>query len=81
MLTFLPRFNYNYGQYTTIWDRFWGTYSQPSDEMFDPTTKKGVGDKEYLEKSLSEINRLQLEAEGADDREYVKDSVQLKKTL
>ena len=47
--------------------------------MFDPTTKKGVGHAKYLEKSLAEIDRLTVEAEGVDEREYVTHTIQLQK--
>lgn len=37
------RFDFNYGQYTTLWDRIGGTYLRPADEMFE---------KNYLQKKL-----------------------------
>ena len=37
--------------------------------MFDPA-KKGVQDKQYLAQTIKEIDRIQREVEGEDDREY-----------
>jgi lathosterol oxidase len=37
------RFEFNYGQYTTFWDRVCGTYLRPADEMFE---------KDYLKKLI-----------------------------
>ncbi|KAH8424410.1 sterol desaturase family protein [Aspergillus melleus] len=36
-------FNYNYGQYTTFWDRFTGTYREPK--------RDGFGEKQYCAKN------------------------------
>ena len=47
--------------------------------MFDPAMKKGVGDAKFLAKSVAEIDRLQAEAEGDDEREYITDAVEVKK--
>ena len=32
-------FNYNYGQYTTLWDRLGGSYRKPNDELFQKELK------------------------------------------
>ncbi|EXJ80358.1 C-5 sterol desaturase [Capronia coronata CBS 617.96] len=34
-------FNYNYGQFTTLWDRLGGSYRKPADELFHKETKLG----------------------------------------
>lgn len=40
-------FNYNYGQFTTGWDRLAGTYRKPKGDTFmeDELNDKKVGDK------------------------------------
>jgi len=60
-------FNYNYGQYTTIWDRLGGSYREPSPEMFKPDKKMS---KEQWEAQVKEMERLVKEVEGKDDRTY-----------
>ena len=34
------RFEFNYGQYTTLWDRIGGTYLKPAEEMFEKSFLK-----------------------------------------
>merc|ERR1712072_109303 len=49
-------FNYNYGQYTTLWDRLGGSYRKPNMELFLKETK--------------EMEKMVVEVEGKDDRGY-----------
>ncbi|PSS10546.1 hypothetical protein M430DRAFT_108448 [Amorphotheca resinae ATCC 22711] len=60
-------FNYNYGQYTTLWDRLGGSYRKPNDELFRRESK--MGQKEW-ERQVQEMERLVKEVEGEDDRTY-----------
>ncbi|ODV92483.1 hypothetical protein CANCADRAFT_30630 [Tortispora caseinolytica NRRL Y-17796] len=67
-------FNYNYGQFTTLWDRIGGSYRQPTPEMLDKHTRKSlaVWNKQIseMEKIAEEINH-ELNAEDflANERE------------
>lgn len=61
------RFEYNYGQYTTMWDRIGGTYLKPTDDMFRREIK--MGQKEW-ERQSKEVDQLVKEIEGEDDRQY-----------
>ena len=60
-------FNYNYGQYFTLWDRIGGSYRAPNAELFSKESKMGA--KEW-ERQVKEMERIQLEVEGEDDRSY-----------
>ncbi|KKK13227.1 hypothetical protein P175DRAFT_0427513 [Aspergillus ochraceoroseus IBT 24754] len=60
-------FNYNYGQFTTLWDRLGGSYRQPDAELFDREIKMG---KSQWEKQVKEMEKIVREVEGEDDREY-----------
>ncbi|KAK2759403.1 c-5 sterol desaturase [Arachnomyces sp. PD_36] len=60
-------FNYNYGQFTTLWDRIGGSYRRPGQELFKKETKMG---KEEWEKQVVEVERFVKEVEGEDDRLY-----------
>lgn len=60
-------FNYNYGQYTTIWDRLGGSYRKPDEAWFDKDTKMA---KKTWEAGVKEMERIQHEVEGDDDRSY-----------
>ncbi|CAG8590327.1 9784_t:CDS:2 [Cetraspora pellucida] len=46
-------FNYNYGQYFTIWDKIGGSHRFPGDEQFDIKKKR---DKKVWEKQASEVD-------------------------
>jgi lathosterol oxidase len=46
-------FNYNYGQYFTIWDKFGGSYRKPGDEQFDIKKKK---DRNIWKKQAIEVD-------------------------
>ncbi|KAI1844959.1 hypothetical protein JX265_009587 [Neoarthrinium moseri] len=67
-------FNYNYGQYTTLWDRFGGSYRKPNDELFQRDTK--FSQKEW-KAQVKEMEKMVLEVEGKDDRQY--DPTEVKK--
>jgi len=60
-------FNFNYGQYTTIWDRVCGSYRKPNEELFRRDTK--MAQKEW-EKQAKEMETMVLEVEGSDERTY-----------
>ncbi|KAL2007491.1 hypothetical protein VTN00DRAFT_8929 [Thermoascus crustaceus] len=60
-------FNYNYGQFTTLWDRLGGSYRKPNDELFDRNLKLG---KQEWDRQAREMERLVKEVEGKDDRSY-----------
>jgi lathosterol oxidase len=67
-------FNYNYGQFTTLWDRLGGSYRKPNPELFSRETKMG---KAEWNKQVKEMEKVVKEVEGSDDRTY--DPVELKK--
>ena len=58
-------FNYNYGQFTTLWDRMGGSYRKPNDELFNKTTKAS---KTEWQRQTKEMEKIQEEVEGEDDR-------------
>lgn len=64
-------FNYNYGQYTTLWDRLGGTHRTPDQELFDKSARK---DKKTIEKQIHLMEEIQHEVEGNDTRAYVSGS-------
>jgi len=63
-------FNYNYGQYTTLWDRLGGSYRKPNDELFKKESKMG---KKEWERQVKEMEKVVKEVEGSDDRSYTQD--------
>ncbi|KAF2086958.1 C-5 sterol desaturase [Saccharata proteae CBS 121410] len=60
-------FNYNYGQFTTLWDRLGGSYRKPNDELFKKELKMA---KDQWEKQSREMEKIVKEVEGEDDRSY-----------
>ncbi|KAI4092916.1 MAG: hypothetical protein LQ344_003195 [Seirophora lacunosa] len=60
-------FNYNYGQFTTLWDRFGGSYRKPNDELFGRDSKMS---KQEWERQCKEMEMVQQKVEGDDDRDY-----------
>lgn len=63
-------FNYNYGQFTTLWDRLGGSYRKPDDSFF---VKESVTNEKKLwneQTKQMEAIRGKLEG-GADDRVYI----------
>lgn len=71
-------FNYNYGQFTTIWDRLGGSYRQPNDELFSRESKMS---KAEWERQTREMEKLQKEVEGDDDRDYGDEARRLQKKV
>ncbi|POS86697.1 hypothetical protein EPUL_001815 [Erysiphe pulchra] len=60
-------FNYNYGQYTTLWDRICGSYRQPNQELFKP---EGKMSKNEWDRQAKEMEKMVREVEGEDNRSY-----------
>lgn len=70
-------FNYNYGQFTTLWDRLGGSYRKPNMELFYRETKMGT--KEW-QKQVQEMEKVVKEVEGDDSfREYASDETKKEK--
>lgn len=61
-------FNYNYGQFTTLWDRLGGSYRKPNEELFRKETKMGAQEWSRQSKEMEEILK---DVEGEDDRSYM----------
>ncbi|KAK2042237.1 fatty acid hydroxylase superfamily protein [Colletotrichum somersetense] len=61
-------FNCNYGQFTTLWDRLGGNYRKPDLAWFNRETKMS---RKTWESNMKEMEDIQREVEGADDRQYV----------
>ncbi|KAF1822625.1 ERG3, C-5 sterol desaturase [Dissoconium aciculare CBS 342.82] len=60
-------FNYNYGQFTTLWDRLGGSYRRPNPELFRKEQKMSPAE---WQRQTQEMERMVVEVEGADDRSY-----------
>ena len=60
-------FNYNYGQFTTFWDRVGGSYRKPNIELFIKESKMAADE---WNRQVVEMEKLQKEVEGDDDRTY-----------
>ena len=60
-------FNYNYGQFTTLWDRIGGSYRKPNAELFSRESKMS---KAEWERQCREMEKVQEQVEGTDDRDY-----------
>ncbi|KAK8089390.1 C-5 sterol desaturase desaturase [Apiospora hydei] len=60
-------FNYNHGQYTTLWDRLGGSYRRPNAELFREDQK--MSGREW-NKQVQEMGQMIVEVEGKDDRTY-----------
>jgi lathosterol oxidase len=60
-------FNYNYGQYTTLWDRMGGSYRAPEAAMFKKETRMS---RRHWEKECHVMETILQEVEGEDDRVY-----------
>ncbi|RAH42988.1 sterol desaturase family protein [Aspergillus aculeatinus CBS 121060] len=63
-------FNYNYGQFTTLWDRLGGSYRKPNEELFRRETKN---DQEEWKRQTKEMETILQTVEGEDDRSYLAD--------
>lgn len=63
-------FNYNYGQFTTLWDRLGGSFRKPDDSFFEKKDKKEV--KKEWKQQVGEMESIRGELEGkSDDRVYI----------
>jgi len=71
-------FNYNYGQFTTLWDRLGGSYRKPNEELFRRETKMG---KREWEKQAEEMEKIVTEVEGDDDRKYGDEARRISKKM
>lgn len=74
-------FNFNYGQYTTLWDRLGGTYRKPNPDLFQKESK--MAQKQWDEQ-VKEMETIVREVEGSDDRSYTQEDelkMSLKKDL
>ena len=61
-------FNYNYGQFTTLWDRLGGSYRKPNDELFQKELKMCQSE---WRKQAEAVDKMVQEVEGdVDDRTY-----------
>ncbi|KAH8160903.1 hypothetical protein CIB48_g7330 [Xylaria polymorpha] len=58
-------FNYNYGQYTTLWDRLGGSYRKPDPDLFDKEKKMSDAQWKQQAKGVEEMTK---KVEGVDDR-------------
>lgn len=64
-------FNYNYGQFTTLWDRLGKSYRQPSEEYFDAAKKNALS---TWKKQINELEKIVAEVEEKDERVYIDDT-------
>ena len=71
-------FNYNYGQFTTLWDRMGGSYRAPNAELFNRESKMS---RTEWQNQCKEMERAQKEVEGDDDRKYRLETVSTHKKL
>jgi Delta7-sterol 5-desaturase len=71
-------FNYNYGQFTTLWDRLGGSYRKPNDELFQREKKMG---KEEWERQTREMEHVLKDVEGDDERTYLDQAAQVQKKM
>lgn len=63
--------SYNYGQFTTLWDRLGGSYRKPNEELFKRDEKKS---KAEWERQAKEMEHIVEDVEGEDDRVFLADS-------
>ncbi|RCK61080.1 Delta(7)-sterol 5(6)-desaturase [Candida viswanathii] len=64
-------FNYNYGQFTTLWDRLGRSYRRPDDSLFVREQAKEQEKKVWKEQT-KEMEDIRGALEGkVDDREYI----------
>lgn len=65
-------FNYNYGQFTTLWDRLGKSYRRPDDSLFARNTDSKTDEKIWKDQT-QKMEVIRGELEGKDDyREYIK---------
>ncbi|KAG7111678.1 Delta(7)-sterol 5(6)-desaturase like protein [Verticillium longisporum] len=60
-------YSYNYGQFTTLWDRWGGSYRKPDGAWFDRNTKMS---ETTWKSGIEEMEAIQKQVEGEDDRTY-----------
>ncbi|KAK9450734.1 uncharacterized protein V1518DRAFT_411561 [Limtongia smithiae] len=60
-------FNYNYGQFTTLWDRIGGSYRLPEASLFDHSAKMS---KSTWDSQSKEMEKIVKTVEDTDDRTY-----------
>jgi len=53
-------FNYNYGQYFTVWDRLGGSHREPTDEQYDAQQRR---DRSVWKKQAAETDKIAAVAE------------------
>ncbi|KAK7204054.1 C-5 sterol desaturase [Myxozyma melibiosi] len=63
-------FNYNYGQFTTLWDRVGKSYRVPDPQLFDHDAKMS---KSTWKKQSKEMETIVKVVETEDDRKYEND--------
>lgn len=63
-------FNYNYGQYTTLWDRLGGSYRRPDKELYDKSAKMS---KATWDKQVKQMEEIVQQVEEEDTRVYAND--------
>ncbi|KAF2733502.1 hypothetical protein EJ04DRAFT_524436 [Polyplosphaeria fusca] len=63
-------FNFNYGQFTTLWDRMGSSYRKPNDELFRKELKMCQTE---WKRQAAEMEKIVKEVEGSDDRSYEPD--------
>ena len=69
-------FNYNYGQFTTLWDRVGGSYRKPNDELFKKELK--MCQSEWNKQALA-VDKMVEQVEGSDnDRTYASETKKLR---
>lgn len=71
-------FNYNYGQFTTLWDRLGGSYREPNDELFSRESKMS---KQEWERQSKEMEMIVKEVEGDDERSYGDEARRIQKKV
>lgn len=71
-------FNYNYGQFTTLWDRLGGSYRKPNDELFSRESKMS---KQEWERQSREMETIVKEVEGDDERSYGDEAKSIQKKV
>lgn len=64
-------FNYNYGQFTTLWDRLGASYRRPEDSLFSKKKDQKEESQEWQEQTRK-MEQIRGQVEGKDDdRVYV----------
>ncbi|KAK9236994.1 hypothetical protein V1525DRAFT_405278 [Lipomyces kononenkoae] len=61
-------FNYNYGQFTTLWDRIGRSYRTPEKSLFDQKAKMSAA---TWKQQATEMEKIVKDVEQDDDRQYL----------